>query len=358
MNVSYALRAPHLHALTRNLFVAADTPRPIADKVAAILVNSNLAGHDSHGVLRVPAYLQLIADGRLHPSAEPQVLKETPTTLLIDGQNGFGHYTAQRGMALAIDKAKQANVCCVSFVHIGHIGRVGEYAEQAARAGCIGLITVGFGSRNPVGRTTPYGGLFGVLGTNPIAVGVPTGDAIPFVLDYATSVVAEGKIQVARSKNLDVPPSTIVDKQGQPTVKTAEFYEGGALLPFGKHKGYALSLLTCLLAGLSGEFEAERAVLAGVFMLVLNIEAFTPLADYQQNVRTFLDGIKATPPADGVEEVLAPGDFEQRNRAQRLAQGIELPTMIYQQMQTWAERLNVATGEEIVEAADAQRYQA
>jgi len=357
MSDTYFLRAPHLHALTRNLFVAAGATRPIAETVAGILVNSNLAGHDSHGVLRVPAYLQQIKDGRLKPTAEPQLLKESPTTLLIDGQNGFGHYTAQQGMALLIEKARTANLACANFIQIGHIGRVGEYAEQAARAGCIGLITVGFGSRNGGSRVTPYGGKFGMLGTNPIAVGVPTGDGVPFVLDYATSVVAEGKIQVARSKNLDVPPDTIVDKAGQPTVKTTDLYDGGALLPFAKHKGYALSLFTCLLAGLSGEFDAERAALSGVFMLAFHIDAFAPLGDYQQSVRLFLDGMKAAPTADGFTEVLAPGDFEQRNRAQRLANGIEVPAMIHRQMQNWAERLQVSAGEEIIEAADVSRYQ-
>lgn len=357
MSDNHYLRAAYLHALTRDLFVAAGAPRPIADTVAGILVNSNLAGHDSHGVLRVPAYLQQITDGRLHPAAEPQILKETPTTLLVDGQDGFGHYTAQQGMALAIEKARESNIGCVNFIRTGHIGRVGEYAEQAARAGCIGLIAVGFGSRNGGSRVTPYGGKFGMLGTNPIAVGVPTGDGIPFVLDYATSVVAEGKIQVARSKNLDAPPNTIVDKEGKPTVKTADLYNGGALLPFAKHKGYALSLLTCLLAGLSGQFDPERAAMSGVFMLAFHIDAFTPLDDYQQNVRLFLDGMKAAPTAEGFDEVLAPGDFEQRNRAQRLAAGVEVPAMIYQQIQGWAERLQVGAGEEIIETVDVQRYQ-
>ncbi len=353
----HLLRAPYLHALTRTLFMANGAPRHIANCVAGILVNANLAGHDSHGVIRVPAYLQQMRDGRIKPDAEPQILKESSTTLLIDGQDGFGHYTAQQGMALAIDKAKQANLCCVNFVHTGHIGRVGDYAEQAARAGCIGLITVGFGSRNPGSRVTAFGGKFGVLGTNPIAVGVPTGDGIPFVLDYATSVVAEGKIQVARSKNLDAPANTVVDKHGQPTVKTAEFYDGGALLPFGQHKGYALSLLTCLLAGLSGHFEVERAGMSGVFMLVFHIDAFTPLATYQENVRAFLDGIKSTPTADGVAEILAPGDVEQRNRAQRLAAGLELPELVYQQIQASATQSQIAADTLIVEAADLQRYQ-
>ncbi len=324
--------------------------------MARILVGANLAGHDSHGVLRVPTYLQAIQDERLQPAAAPIMLKETPTTLLLDGQNGFGHYTAYRGMALAIEKARQSNICCVNFVRTGHIGRLGEYAEQAARAGCVGLTTVGFGSRQVGGRVTPFGGLAGVLGTNPISVGVPTGDNTPFVLDYATSVVAEGKLQVARSKGLDVPPGYIVDKAGQPTVKTADFYDGGALLPFGNHKGYALSLLICLLGGLSGQFDTAQAGMGGPFIFVMNIEAFTPLATYQQNVRTFLDAIKGTPSAPD-KEILAPGDFEQRNRSERLANGVPLPDTIYQQLRSWAEKLNVPLEDGLVEASDRKRYQ-
>jgi uncharacterized oxidoreductase len=167
--------------------------------------------------------------------------------------------------------------------------------------------------------------------------------------------VAEGKLQVARSKGLDVPPGYIVDKDGQPTVKTADFYDGGALLPFGNHKGYALSLLICLLGGLSGEFDAERAGMGGPFIFVMNIEAFTPLATYQQHVRTFLDAIKGTPAVEG-KEILAPGDFEQRNRSERLANGIPLPDTIYQQLRGWAEKLTVPLDDGLVEASDRGRY--
>jgi LDH2 family malate/lactate/ureidoglycolate dehydrogenase len=350
------LQASYLHAIARRLLVAAGAPRHIAEDVAEILVNANLVGHDSHGVLRIPWYLQSISDGRLDPAAEPQVTHETRNTLRVDGQNGFGHYTARRGMALAIEKAKQADMGGVSFVRTGHIGRLGEYAEAAARAGCIGLITVGIGSKDG-GATVPFGGTRGVLDTNPIAVGVPTGAGAPFILDFATSIVAEGKIQVARSKNLDLPEGYIVDKDGRPSVKPAAFYDGGYLLPFGQHKGYALSLLVALLGGLSGQFDVEKASMSGAFMQVINIAAFTPLAIYQQAVRALLDGIKATPPAPGFDEVLAPGDFEYRNRHHRLANGIEIPDTIYDQLREWADKLNVSMSEAGVEASDIERYQ-
>src|SRR5262245_35503557 len=129
---TYLFQASYLHAITRQLFVAAGTPRLIADAVAEILVKANLAGHDSHGMLRVPAYLRSIAAKDLDPAAEPTLIRETNNLLLVDGRSGFGHYTARQGMAWAIDKAMQSEVCCVSFVNTGHIGRLGEYAEQAA----------------------------------------------------------------------------------------------------------------------------------------------------------------------------------------------------------------------------------
>ena len=356
MSSTSRFQASYLHAITRRLFIAAGTPHHIADDVAEILVKANLAGHDSHGVLRIPAYLHSISESGLDPAAEPKVIKETANTLLIDGQNGFGHHTARTAMNLAIEKAKQADVCGVSFVHTGHIGRLGEYAEAAARAGCIGFITHGLGGRHN-GRVAPFGGASGAFSTNPIAVGVPTGDQVPFILDFATSVVAEGKLQVARSKNANLPEGYIVDKHGRPSVKTADFYDGGCLLPFGGHKGYGLALLVALLGGLSGNFNVEAGTMRGEFMLVININAFMPLETYQRGVRAFLDGVKATPPAPGFDEVLVPGEFEYRSRAKRLVGGIELPDTIYSQIQEWADKLNVSLGEEAVEAADLERYQ-
>lgn len=340
MDTGHRFEARYLHSLAQRLFTAAGTPPHIAEAVTEILVNANLAGHDSHGVLRIPAYLQMIEQGQIDPAAEPAIVKETSGTLLIDGQKGFGHYTARRAMQWAIEKAKRADLCAVSFTRVGHIGRLGEYAEAAARAGCIGLVTIGGGGRG-TGSTVPFGGARGALSTNPIAVGAPTGDDTPFLIDFATSMIAEGKIQVARSHGADLPAGCIVDKNGNPSVKTADFYDGGFLLPFGGHKGYALSLFTCLLSGLGGVFDPERGSVWGASMLVWNIEAFTPLQEYQRGLRAFLDGVKATPPAPGVAEVLIPGEFEHRARMERLANGIELPASIWSAICDAAARLNI-----------------
>jgi LDH2 family malate/lactate/ureidoglycolate dehydrogenase len=355
MGESHLFQASHLHAMTRRIFMAAGTPQHIADVVAEILVNANLAGHDSHGVIRIPAYLRAISEGRITPDAEPEISKETANTFIIDGKYGFGHYTARRAIDLAIEKAQQANVCSVAFTRTGHIGRLGEYAEAAARAGCIGIITHGLG-RTSISRVVPFGGSQGALSTNPISVGVPTGDEVPFVLDIATSVVAEGKLQVARSKNAELPPGYIVDKDGRPSTNPNDFYDGGFLLPFGGHKGYGLGVLIALLGGLAGNFDLEKKSIGGEFMQVINVNAFIPLAAYERAVRIFLDELKSIPPAPGFEEVLVPGDFEHRSRAKRLAEGIELPDKTYSEIQEGAAKLGVMLSDDMAEAADIERY--
>ena len=340
MTTSHRVTADQLLNQSRQIFEGAGTPAHIATVVAQILVGANLTGHDSHGVLRIPAYLKQIEAGSLNPAAEPEVLNETANTLQIDGGRGFGHYTAYRATKLAIDKAKAGSMCGVSLRNTTHIGRLGEYVEMTAQAGCIGLFTYGLGDVER-GRVVPFGGARGALSTNPIAIGLPTGDEAPFVLDMATSVVAEGKLQVARSKGTDVPEGFIVDQEGKPTTKTADFYDGGYLLPFGGHKGYALSLFICLMGGLNGNFDLSAGRVGGEFLQVINVEAFTPLTGYQQHVRGFLDAVKAIPPAPGFAEVLVPGDFEHRTRTQRQIDGIDLPETIYQQLQGVSQDLNV-----------------
>ena len=337
--------AEYLQRISRKLFAATGAPDDIASTVAQILVNANLAGHDSHGVQFVPMYLDRIEDGAIDNKAYPEIVRESTNTMHVDGKKGFGHTMSRQAMEWAIERARKSAVCCVTFQNTTHIGRVGEYAEQAARAGCITLITLG-GASAAGSQVVPFGGARGALGTNPIAVGIPTGDDAPFVIDFATSVVAGGKILVALSKGLDVPEGVMVDSQGNPSTNPKEFREGGYLLPFGGHKGYALSLFFSLMGGLAGEFNAELTSMAGLFMQVYDVAAFTQLEGYQQNVRAVLDAMKSIPPAPGFEEVLVPGDFEHRSRQQRLAEGIDVPSETFSRIEQWADNLNVSLVEE------------
>lgn len=345
MTTSHRYSAEYLQRISRKLFAATGSPDDIAATVAAILVNANLAGHDSHGVQFVPMYLDRIETGHIDSKASPEIVRQTDNTMHVDGHNGFGHFMSRRSMEWAIERARQSAVCCVTFQNTTHIGRVGEYAEQAAKAGCITLITLG-GASAAGSQVVPFGGARGALGTNPIAVGIPTGDDAPFVIDFATSVIAGGKILVAHSKGVELPEGAIVDKHGNPSTNTADFTDGGFLLPFGNHKGYALSLFFSLMGGLAGDFNAELTSMAGLFMQVYNVAAFTPLESYQRNVRSVLDAMKSIPPAPGFNEVLVPGDFESRSRQQRLAEGIDVPAETFGKIEAWADKLNVSLAKE------------
>ena len=356
-------QASYLHAMARQIFEAAGAPHHIAEVIAETLVGANIAGHDSHGVLRIPDYLELIEKGGVDIAAEPTVERETDTTVIYDGHNGSGLYTARTAVEYAIEKAKQNELCRVSIKNNNHIGRLGTWAEIAAHAGCIAWVSTGGGGGNRGvgargGGTLPYGGTVGKLGTNPIAVGVPTGDDTPFVLDYATTMIAGGKTAFAESKDADLPEGCIVDKDGNPSVKVSDLSDGGNMLGFGLHKGYALSLFTCLLGGLSGNFDSDKGTMGGAFMQVIDVKAFLPLEDYQQGVRSFLDGIKATPPAAGFEEVLVPGDYEQNSRRERLEMGVEVWPKTTDRIQASADKLGVAIGENlVVDPADEAKYQ-
>jgi uncharacterized oxidoreductase len=344
----------YLHALSRRLFESAGATNEVGHIVANILVGANLTGHDSHGVLRVPTYMTRISDGIMNAGAEPTTVRESVTTLVLDGHQGPGHLTAYRAIHKAIEKARTSEICSVSFTRIEHIGRLGHYVEIAAREGFVGIAMVGRGAPNAM-KVLPFGGKKGSLGTNPIAICIPTGDEVPFLLDIATSVIAEGKLQVARSKNEHVPENYIVDKNNVPTTDPNDFYNGGYLRTFGGHKGYAFSLAACLMGQLAGNY-GEGCPLGYAFMQVININAFTDLTGYQNGMRAFLNEIKKTEPADGVDEVQVPGEFEHHTRKDRLKHGIEIPDTINQQLLEWADHFKVPTNDSIITPEDKAYY--
>jgi LDH2 family malate/lactate/ureidoglycolate dehydrogenase len=331
-----------LLGFSREIFIAAGAPRDIAAHVARSLVDANLAGHDSHGVLRIPSYLHMIQQGALLPAERPLIAREGPTTALVHGRQGFGQLAATFAMDLAVTKALAIGLGGVAIHHCNHIGRVGEYVERAARQGCIGLATYGM-SGPDAGGAAPYGGAARCLGTNPYAIGVPAAGRPPVVVDFATTTIAEGKIRVARAKREPLPPGSIMDRTGRPSTDPEDFYAGGMLLPFGGHKGYGLSLVAALLGGLAaGDAPAHDGRVSGVFMLAISPQAFRPGPDFAGVVDRVVQNVKRVPPAPGFDEVLVPGEPEVRTREQRLREGIPLPEATWHALQDAAAGVGVA----------------
>ena len=309
------------------LLRAAGAPEDVAEITAQAIVGADVVGHESHGVAQLPGYLAAAKAGRIVPDARPVAVRETETTVLLDAQRGFGHYSATVAVDAAIKKAKRHHLGAASLANANHIGRLGTYAERAAAQGCIGLVSLGVGGTS--GTTAPFGGTRGAMGSNPIAAGVPVAGEVPFVMDMATSVLSNGKIGIARREGRQLPPGTILDKEGRPSTDPDDWAAGGPMLPAGGYKGYALSLLNLFLAALSMTGVAPGERVSGTFFLALDVAAFQPLEEYAQRTAAYIEQLKGVPPQEGFDEILLPGERAARCAAQRRAEGVPVPDDVW-----------------------------
>jgi hydroxycarboxylate dehydrogenase B len=328
-NTMPTLSKQQLHDLTAGIFAQAGAPRDLADQVAEVLVDNHLAGHDSHGILRIPEYLKSIADGEIVPTARPEVIQETPASALIQGHWALGQASGIFAADLAIAKAKANQVAVVCVVQAAHTGRLAAFTERAARQDVVMFMAIGTVDRP---MTAPFGGAAAVLGTNPVAFSLPNPGGAPITLDIATSAIAAGKVKVAKARHESLPPDVILDKHGNPTVNPQDFIDGGFLLPFGGHKGYALAVIAELLSGPLIGAESFPAVTqrSGIFIFAMNADLFRAKPDYAHALAERLGQIKGVPPAPGFKEVLVPGEPEARTRLQREKEGIPIPEDTWQ----------------------------
>ena len=304
-----------------------------ARAVGERLVDSNLVGHDSHGVLRVGKYLEWVRDGTLMPNTPPTIEFENDSLAIVDGHRGFGQVTGEFATRLGIAKAAKTGIAMVGLRNCGHLGRLGDWAEMAAAAGQVSLH---FLNTSGAQRVAPFGGSDRRLSTNPMAIGVPLAGGPPAILDITTSTVAEGKLMVALNKGEQVPPGWIVDRDGRPTTDPKDFFAGGALLTIGAHKGSGLSILTDLLAGAvtTGRSSDPDDTILRNNMLSIYVDpsVYDREGVVLAEAHRFVEWVKASPPAKAGEPVLAPGDAERRTRAARLAGGVPLDDKTWQDL--------------------------
>jgi uncharacterized oxidoreductase len=300
--------------------------------VVETLVEANLVGHDSHGVWYYPIYSQRISGGWIKPAEYPKIVKETKNSAFIDGRWGFGQITAKLVIETAVEKAKSGMVAAVGAFNCNHIGRLGYYTEWATRQGMIGMIFANVG--NPL--VAGFHGTKRTFGTNPVSIAAPTSE-YPFLMDYATSLAAMGKVNVARAKHLKIPINWSRDKDGKPTDDPSELGKGGWLMPFGEHKGYGLQmaaeLLGAVLTGSRTAMEGDRSPPSpnGVFCIAINPDAFVGLETFKEKSAEAIKVIKSRPPEES-ETILIPGDPERLSKEQRLREGIPLPEDTWEQI--------------------------
>jgi LDH2 family malate/lactate/ureidoglycolate dehydrogenase len=318
--------ANRLLKLGTEIFEAQGLSRDKSKFLTETLVEANLTGHDSHGVAYYVTYSDRIREGHIDVKAEPKIVKETLTSALIDGRWAPGQVTAKFAIDIATKKAKEHVISAVGVFNCNHIGRLGYYTNYATKQGVVAMMFVNVG--HPL--VSVYNGTGVVFGTNPFSAAVPTKNVRPFLIDYATSVVAAGKLSVARAKNEKIPNHWVRDKKGNPTDDPWAVRLGGWQVPFGEHKGYCLQLLMELLGavmtgsrtGLDDETGPPSA--NGVFIIAIDPDAFVGFDAFINGTDRVLSEVKKVAPETG-KKVLIPGEPEWNSKEERLSEGILLP---------------------------------
>jgi LDH2 family malate/lactate/ureidoglycolate dehydrogenase len=341
------IAAERLQKIGAALLVGAGASRDEADTVARGCVAANLAGHDSHGIILIPTYVERIKVGHIVPGAPFKIVQESPTTTVIDGHWGFGFVVNEKAMRLTIEKAKSANVAAATVFRQSHVGRLGAYPLMAAQAGMIGIATADSG-RSPK-AVAPFGGREARLGTNPISIAVPSDLPGPLCLDMATSAVAVGKLTLAQARGEKIPLGWIVDSEGKHTTDPARFRPGGALLPLGGTEGYKgsglaviVEILCGLLTGLGFGVEPSGRHNDGCFLAVFKVDAFRPLVEFKREVAEFARYLKETPLSEGSTGVFYPGEVEYLREQERRKSGVEIEDATWKKLRTLASELKLA----------------
>lgn len=333
---------PDLQTIALRILTAAGTPSSDAETVALELAEANAVGHDSHGVMRLMQYVQMIDDGYVRLGTSTETVRSGGSFMILDANFNFGQVAANLAVERGVELARNAGTATVMIRNCNHVGRLGAYSKKAAELGCTSTMAVN--APGP-GGVAPFGGIERRLGTNPISMSAPWKDSA-LVLDMTTSASAEGKVRVALQKGDQVPEGWIIDSEGNPTTDPQKFYDGGALLPLGGplgFKGSGMSMMIDVFGGMLSGSGICRTDLPrganGVWMYFVDVKQFVDRAEYDALMETYVDSLKSCRRQPGVEEILLPGEIELRRDAQRRAEGVPVPDETWRQLNELAVRL-------------------
>jgi uncharacterized oxidoreductase len=342
------LKPDELRTRCAAILQAAGSSAEEARRVAANLVLANLSGHDSHGVGMVPRYVDAVLEGGLIPNTGASVTLDAGSLIAMDGRRGYGQIVGEDAMTLGMARTKATGSCIVALANAHHLGRIGHFAEMAVAQGLVSFHFVNVLSRPVV---APWSGSDGRYGTNPCCIGVPLAGREPFVLDFATSRVAQGKMRVAHNEGRSVAPGYLIDQEGKPTTdpgvvvvpQANGFF--GALMPFGEHKGYGMAVACELLGGAltgSGTWhrpaDSARAIVNGMLTILIDPEKLGTRATFEQEALAFVDWLKLSPAAPGTDGVRIAGEPEREARARRGREGIAVDDTTWSEIEAAARK--------------------
>ena len=333
------ITADQLRGFTADIFTAAGCDREEGERIADYLVGANLAGHPSHGVIRVPRYVGAIRAGKVNPGQKITVVNDTDAIAIVDGHFGFGQTIGEQAVDLGIEKARKHGVSVVGITNVSHLGRIGDWPIRAANAG---MVSIHFVNTSGIGLlVAPFGAAERRMSTNPFAVGVPVQGEEPVILDFATSIVAEGKVMVSVDGGKPLPEDALVDEEGNLTTDQSVIYGPiteerplnsrggtGAIRAMGEHKGSGLSIMCELLAGALSTSGAARPGIEqlsnGMLSIYMDVATFDAGGGFAEEVKRYLDFARSAKPINPGAPLMMPGDPERRKRRAYEADGIPL----------------------------------
>lgn len=355
--------AGRLVALVTAIFEAAGCAPDEAGRIGRYLTEANLTGHDSHGVARVERYVGWLQEGKVEAGKSVSVIVDTPSLAVLDGHYGFGQTVGPQAVRIGIDKAKAHGLAAVALRHAGHLGRIGDFAEMAAAEGLVSIHFV-----NVVGSilVAPYGGVDRRISTAPYCVGVPRPGQAPLLLDFATSLVAEGKVLVASMGGKPVPADALISpdgaKSGDPAVLYGPYPAGagtrdpmngpGAIRAFGEHKGSGLAFMCEILGGGltgAGTTGPGKRFCNGMMSIYIDPKVIDPEGFFPGQCAEYVAYYKSARPVEAGGEVLVPGEAELRSKAKKLKDGVPLSDGTWDSIVATARKVGVA--EELAKAA-------
>ena len=321
--------------LVRGIFENIGCSEKNARQITEHLTDSNLCGMESHGLMRTLQYADQFESGAMVADVEPELVINKRGAKIIDGNGGHGIPAMHLALETACTDAAEKGISVLAIRHVGHTGRLGAFAEAAAYRGNLCII-FGGGGRENWRQVAPYGGRRAMLPTNPYCIGIPGGDRGPVVLDFATSKIAGGWIYAARSAGATLPDNVLMDSDGNVTRDPEDYFRGGAIMPSGGQKGYALALVAEIMAeAMLGPTETEGNWL----MITLDTTLYREPNKMQQITEEILDELRNCPPAPGFERVEIPGEREREHREKTEAGGVAMPQQTWQQMLALSQRL-------------------
>ena len=342
-------QAEFLIDLTRRIFQAVGSNDAEAEVVAQRLVNANLSGHDSHGVIRIPTYINWIREDKTLLNQTIDIETDNGSMVVVDGKFGLGQSIGQQAMQLGIERAGEHGVAVIALKDSAHLGRIGDWPEMCAEAG---MVSVHFVNTSGMGNlVAPYGAIERRLSANPFAAGVPTQSEFPLILDMSACTIAEGKIRVALHAGKQVPEGCIIDSEGKPTTDPKTFYgpPAGSILPIAGHKGYALSMIIEMMAGaLTGGSctNPERAnrLSNGMLSIIMDRSKLQTEDYFYNEVERYCNYVRSAKLMDENNRILMPGEIEHNTRATRRVEGIELSQTTIEMIQDTCNTLGVESG--------------